>query len=360
MTLFKKRQKASKNFKRFCKFALLSNLVFLCIFLGSVFFLGIGAFKQSYILVENGENSYYELLSRAEQRKIRSGQIKETSWFLANSEVDAYMKENYNRLDDKQKALVDLLKQEKRIELRFNTTFFLNGDSKSPENAGILAAMIGSLQCMLVCMLVCMSVGIGAAIYLEELAPKNFITHLIVVCINNLASVPSILFGLLGLGVFIALFGMPRSSALVGGVTLALMSLPLIIVSTQAALKSVDENIKNAAYALGMTKFQMIRAVSLPLAMPMILTGSILALAQAIGETAPLMIVGMLAFIPDVAQNIFEPTSVLSTQIYSWSSMPERAFLEKTAAGIIVLLFMVLFLNLSAIFLRKYFQGRIK
>ncbi|HEG5194301.1 TPA: ABC transporter permease subunit, partial [Campylobacter jejuni] len=175
-----------------------------------------------------------------------------------------------------------------------------------------------------------------------------------------LASIPSILFGLLGLGVFINLFGMPRSSALVGGLTLAIMSLPIIIVSTKAALKSVDINMKNAAYALGMTKVQMVKGIMLPLAMPMILTGSILTLAQAIGETAPLMIIGMIAFIPDVASSIFDSTSVLPAQIYSWSAMPERAFLERTAAGIIVLLGLLVLLNLSAILLRKYFQGKLK
>ncbi|EKH7144350.1 phosphate ABC transporter permease PstA, partial [Campylobacter coli] len=215
---------------------------------------------------------------------------------------------------------------------------FLNGDSKSPENSGILSSVVGTLLVMLVCMVVSVPIGVAAAIYLEEFAPQNILTHFIEVCINNLASIPSILFGLLGLGVFINLFGMPRSSALVGGLTLAIMSLPIIIVSTKAALKSVDINMKNAAYALGMTKVQMVKGIMLPLAMPMILTGSILTLAQAIGETAPLMIIGMIAFIPDVASSIFDPTSVLPAQIYSWSAMPERAFLERTAAGIIVLL----------------------
>ncbi|OOY01933.1 phosphate ABC transporter, permease protein PstA [Campylobacter coli] len=359
--LFKKRQKASKSFKRLCKMGLYINLIFLCIFLGSVAYLGIGAFKQTYIYVEADRNSpAYELLSRAEQRKIRIGQITEKSWLLANSEVDQYMKQNYNRLNEEQRALVDNLVQKDEIALRFNTNFFLNGDSKSPENSGILSSAVGTLLVMLVCMAVSVPVGVAAAIYLEEFAPQNLFTHFIEVCINNLASIPSILFGLLGLGVFINLFGMPRSSALVGGLTLAIMSLPIIIVSTKAALKSVDINMKNAAYALGMTKVQMVKGIMLPLAMPMILTGSILTLAGAIGETAPLMIIGMIAFIPDVASSVLDATSVLPAQIYSWSAMPERAFLERTAAGIIVLLGLLVVLNLSAVLLRKYFQGKLK
>ncbi|MCC8277622.1 phosphate ABC transporter permease PstA [Campylobacter sp. VicNov18] len=242
------------------------------------------------------------------------------------------MKQKYNRLNQQQRALVDELVQKGEIELRFNTPFFLNGDSKSPENSGILSSLVGTLLVMLVCMVVSVPIGIATAIYLEEFAPQNIFTHFIEVCINNLASILSILFGLLGLGVFINLFNMPRSSTLVGGLTLAMMSLPIIIVCTKAALKSVDINMKNAAYALGMTRVQVIKGIILPLAMPMILTGTILTLAQAIGETAPLMIIGMIAFIPDVANSIFDPTSVLSAQIYSWLAMPERAFLERTAA----------------------------
>lgn len=359
--LFKKRQKASKSFKRLCKMGLYINLIFLCIFLASVLYLGMGAFKQSYIFVEANKNSpAYKLLSRAEQRKIRTGQITQKSWLLANAEVDQYMKKKYNRLSQEQRALVDNLVQKGEIKLQFNTHFFLNGDSKSPEDSGILSSLVGTLLVMFVCMVVSVPLGVLSAIYLEEFAPQNIFTHFIEVCINNLASIPSILFGLLGLEVFINLFKMPRSSALVGGLTLAIMSLPIIIVSTKAALKSVDAHMKNAAYALGMTKVQMVKGIMLPLAMPMILTGSILALAQAIGETAPLMIIGMIAFIPDVATSILAPTSVLSAQIYSWSAMPERAFLERTAAGITVLLGLLVVLNLSAIFLRKYFQGKLK
>lgn len=359
--LSKKRQKASKAFKRLCKMGLYINLIFLCIFLTSVVYLGLGAFEQTYIFMQaDKKSSSYELLSRAEQRKIRTGQITEKTWLLANSEVDQYMKKKYNRLNEEQRKSVDELVQKGEIKLAFNTNFFFNGDSKSPENSGILSSLVGTLLVMFVCMVVSVPIGVAAAIYLEEFAPQNMLTHFIEVCINNLASIPSILYGLLGLSVFINFFTMPRSSALVGGLTLAIMSLPIIIVSTKAALKSVDINMKNAAFALGMTKVQMVKGISLPLAMPMILTGSILALAQAIGETAPLMIIGMIAFIPDIAHSIFEPTSVLSAQIYSWSAMPERAFLERTAAGIIVLLVLLVLLNLTAILLRKYFQGKLK
>ncbi|TXE85462.1 phosphate ABC transporter permease PstA [Campylobacter volucris] len=357
--LFRKRKKDSKNFKRFCKMGLYINLIFLGIFLSSIFYLGLGAFKQTYIYTKADRNSIaYELLSRSEQRQIRANQAQGEGWFLANAEVDQYVKNNYHKLNESQIQLVNELMQKDQIQLKFNTNFFLNGDSKSPENSGIFSSVVGTLLVMVVCMVVSIPIGVGAAIYLEEFAPQNLFTHFIEVCINNLASIPSILFGLLGLGVFINLFGMPRSSALVGGLTLAIMSLPIIIVSTKAALKSVDINMKNAAYALGMTKYQMIKGIMLPLAMPMILTGSILTLAGAIGETAPLMIIGMIAFIPDVATSIFSPTSVLPAQIFSWSAMPERAFLERTAAGILVLLGLLVILNLSAILLRKYFQGK--
>lgn len=361
MKLLKKRKKSSKHFKLFCKIGLYLNLAFLVVFLGSIAYMGFPAFNQTYIyMTPSSDSKITSLLSRSEQRKIRlQGGVKENAWFLANSEVDQYVKQKFSRLKDSQRALIDALKQEKRIETRLNLNFFFNGDSKtSPEQSGVLAGAIGTLLVILVCMVVAIPISIATAIYLEEFAPQNWLTRIIEVCINNLAGIPSIIFGLLGLGLFINFFGMPRSSALVGGLTLAIMSLPIIIVASQSALKSVDIHLKKAGYALGMSKWQVIKGISLPMAIPTILTGSILALAQAIGETAPLMLIGMIAFIPDVSTSLTQPTTVLPALIYNWASMPEKAFLERAAAGILVLLGLLVLLNLIAIYLRKYFQGK--
>lgn len=358
------RKKSSKRFKAFCKAGLTINLFFLFVFLASVSYLGLPALEQNYIFISKDSNqSVIDLLSRTEKRALRleggTENLSEGKWLLANAEADQYAKAKFNKLTDNEKALVDTLVQKGEFKGKFNANFFLGTDSKSsPENSGVFASVIGTLLCMLVCMGMAVPVGVAAAIYLEEFARQNVLTDIIEVCINNLAGIPSIIFGLLGLALFINFFGLPRSSALVGGLTLGIMSLPIIIVSTKAALKSVDVGMKNAAFALGFTKWQMVKGIVLPLAMPMILTGSILALAAAIGETAPLMLIGMIAFIPDVATNLAQPTTVLPALIYNWASMPERAFLERAAAGILVLLSLVVVLNFTAIWLRKYFQGK--
>jgi phosphate transport system permease protein len=209
---------------------------------------------------------------------------------------------------------------------------------------------------MLVTMLIAFPLGVMTAVYLEEFADDNRWSQLIEVNINNLAAIPSILFGLLGLAVFINLFGMPRSSPLVGGLTLALMTLPIIIVSARAALRSVPDSIRQAGYGLGLTKIQVVQDHVLPLAFPGIMTGSIIGMAQAMGETAPLIIIGMIAFIPDSPSSIFEAATVMPAQIFTWASMPERAYIERTAAGIMVLLTILLSLNALAIYLRKKYE----
>ena len=216
--------------------------------------------------------------------------------------------------------------------------------------------MIGSLLTMLVTMLIAFPLGVMTAVYLEEFADDNRWSQLIEVNIHNLAAIPSILFGLLGLAVFINLFGMPRSSPLVGGLTLALMTLPIIIVSARAALRSVPDSIRQAGYGLGLTKIQVVQDHVLPLAFPGIMTGSIIGMAQAMGETAPLIIIGMIAFIPDSPSSIFEAATVMPAQIFTWASMPERAYIERTAAGIMVLLTILLSLNALAIYLRKKYE----
>lgn len=360
MKTLKKRKKSSKEFKLFCKMGLYANLLFLGIFLSSLSYLGFDAMRQTYILADSkSPDEIKVLLSRDERRKLRSQNLQEPTWLLANSQVDQHFKQKFSTLNDSQRSLIDTLVQKEVIKFAFNINFFLNGDSKtSPEKAGVFAAMLGTLQVIFICMFLAVPLGIGAAIYLEEFAKANLLTQLIEICINNLAAIPSIIFGLLGLSVFINFFGVPRSSALVGGLTLALMSLPIIIVASKAALKSVDHNLKNAALALGLSKWQMIRGIVLPLATPMMITGSILALASAIGETAPLMLIGMIAFIPDSSASLSHPSTALPALIYNWASMPERAFLERAAAAIVVLLSLVFVLNFIAIFLRKYFQRK--
>jgi phosphate transport system permease protein len=217
---------------------------------------------------------------------------------------------------------------------------------------------MGSMLMLIVTLGLAFPVGVAAAIYLEEFAPKNLFTRWIEVNINNLAAVPSIVFGLLGLAVFLNFFGMPRSAPLVGGMVLALMTLPTIIIAARASLKSVPPSIREAALALGASKTQMVFHHVLPLAMPGILTGTILGMAQALGETAPLLMIGMVAFIVDLPLGFTDPASVLPVQVYLWADSPERAFVERTSATIMVLLAFLICMNITAVWLRKKFERR--
>ena len=277
---------------------------------------------------------------------------------LADSEVDQYLKGHRHKLNEAQQALVDELAAEGRVALKFNTTFFTTGDSKMAEASGILSAAVGTVMTMLVTLAIAFPIGVMTAVYLEEFAPDNRFTQLIEININNLAAIPSILFGLLGLAIFINFFGVPRSSPLVGGMTLALMTLPVIIIATRTALRSVPDSIRHAAFGVGCSRWQVVRDHVLPLAMPGIMTGSIIGLAQAMGETAPLIIVGMVAFIPDVSASFTEAATVLPAQVFTWAGEPEKAFVEKTAGGILVLLTILIFLNATAVILRKKFERR--
>ncbi|MGB5298275.1 MAG: phosphate ABC transporter permease PstA, partial [Thiogranum sp.] len=245
-----------------------------------------------------------------------------------------------------------------RIEKRFNTTFFTAGDSREPELAGIRSALTGSLLTLLVTLVLSFPIGVAAAVYLEEFAPQNRLTDIIEVNINNLAAVPSIVFGLLGLAVFINLFGIPRSAPLVGGLVLTLMTLPTIIIASRAALKSVPPSIREAALGIGASPMQTILYHVLPLAMPGMLTGTIIGMAQALGESAPLLMIGMVAFIVDVPTGVFDPSTVLPVQIYLWADSPERAFVERTSAAIMVLLTFLIVMNSLAVILRKRFERR--
>lgn len=281
---------------------------------------------------------------------------------LAKGRINRAAPEEERTLNDRQIAWFEKLKAQGAIKTAFNWALFANADSRSPENAGLLAGIIGSFYMLLVCLVVAFPVGIAAAVYLEEFAPKNRWTDLIEVNINNLAAVPSIVFGLLGLAVFLNFFNLPRSTPLVGGLVLALMSLPTIIIATRAALKAVPPSIREAALGVGASKHQVVFDHVLPLAMPGILTGTIIALAHALGETAPLMLIGMQAFITSAPvlgpEAILTPATTLPTQIYIWSDNPERGFTAMTSAAILVLLTFLVMMNGLAIYLRNRFERK--
>jgi phosphate transport system permease protein len=290
----------------------------------------------------------------------------ESIWVLADDDVDMLVKghidrqvpEDERRLKDNQLAWIDKLVADGRLRKSFNTNFFTNGDSREPETAGIWGALMGSLYTLVVTLLLSFPIGVAAAVYLEEFAPKNRWTDIIEVNINNLAAVPSIVFGLLGLAVFLNFFGLPRSAPLVGGLVLTLMTLPTIIIASRASLKSVPPSIREAALGVGASKNQMVFHHVLPLALPGMLTGTIIGMAQALGETAPLLMIGMVAFIVDIPGGFTEPSTVLPVQIYLWADSPERAFVERTSAAIMVLLGFLITMNALAVVLRKRFEKR--
>lgn len=266
--------------------------------------------------------------------------------------------EGDRRVKDQLIAWITKLQAEGRIEKGFNSNFFTSGDSREPELAGIGGAVLGSLYTLLVTLALSFPIGVAAAVYMEEFAPKNKWTDLIEVNINNLAAVPSIVFGLLGLAVFINFFGMPRSAPVVGGLVLTLMTLPTIIIAGRSALKSVPPSIREAALGVGASHLQAVAHHVLPLAMPGILTGAIIGMARALGETAPLLMIGMVAFIVDLPGGFTDPASVLPVQIYLWVDSPERSFVEKTSAAIMVLLTFLIVMNAVAVYLRKKFERR--
>ena len=272
--------------------------------------------------------------------------------------IDRAIPEDRRRVSDSEIELFDELKSRGFISKPFNWGLLFNSDSRFPELAGLAGAIVGSFYALLVCFLISFPVGIAAAVYLEEFAPKNRWTDLIEVNINNLAAVPSIVFGLLGLAVFIQYFGLPRSAPLVGGMVLALMTLPTIIIVTRASLKSVPPSIREGALGMGASRHQVVLHHTLPLALPGILTGTIIGLAQALGETAPLLLIGMNAFITSPPGGIMDPATALPTQIFIWADSPERGFVARTSAGILVLLGFLIFMNAIAIFLRNRMQRR--
>ncbi|KGO34323.1 phosphate ABC transporter permease [Desulfobulbus sp. Tol-SR] len=403
-----RRYRAEKRFRRLGLAAVIVALSFLVFLFGSIIGSGYTAFRQTYIelSVTFDEAAFAsENLAAADfpglvKQSLRSmfPEVRERSalkqlyrivspsaaytlqdmvarnpnligstqkiWVLADDDVDMLLKgqissegeEANRRLKDNQLAWITSLREQGRIETRFNTTFFTAGDSREPEQAGIRGAVMGSFFSLLITLLLSFPIGVMAAIYLEEFAPDNLWTNIIEVNINNLAAVPSIIFGLLGLAIFINFFGMPRSTPIVGGLVLTLMTLPVIIIASRASLKSVPPSIREAALGIGSSKMQTVIHHVLPLALPGMLTGTIIGMARALGDTAPLLMIGMIAFIVDIPGGVTDPATALPVQIFLWADSPERAFTEKTSAAIMVLLAFLIIMNAAAVILRKKFE----
>jgi phosphate transport system permease protein len=409
----KRRYAAERRFKLYGILSICIALAALCLLIGNITAKGWSAFLQTHIVLEvelpRGELApdgkidsaslrdanytiYLRRALRAHFPNVRSrhdrrslhrflsngatfdlqklvlsdtGLIGRTVRFaaVASDDLDQFVKGHISagdggKISAKQEAWIQSLTEAGIVERRFNIGLFSNGDSREPELAGIWGAVVGSLLTMFVAVLLSFPLGVAAAVYLEEFAPKNRWADLIEVNINNLAAVPSIIYGLLGLAVFLSFFGMPRSAPLVGGIVLALMTLPTIIIAGRTALGSVPPSIREAAIGMGASPMQVVLHHVLPLAFPGILTGTIIGAARALGETAPLLMIGMVAFIVDIPQGITDPATVLPVQIFLWADSSERAFVERTAAATLVLLTFLILMNLMAVVLRKKFERR--
>jgi phosphate transport system permease protein len=319
--------------------------------------------RDLYGIVSGGAS--YDLRQRVLDNPSLIGQTR-TIWLISGDDFDMLNKgyidptiaEGDRRLNDKEVGWYNELVAAGAVEKQFHSRFFTSGDSREPELAGIWGAAVGSFYTLLVTLALSFPIGVLAAVYLEEFAPKNRFTQIVEVNINNLAAVPSIVFGLLGLEVYLNVMHLPRSAPVVGGLTLALMTLPTIIIASRAAIKAVPPSIRQAALGLGASPVQTVTHHVLPLAMPGILTGTIIGMAQALGETAPLLMIGMVAFIVDIPGGALDPATVLPVQIYLWADSPERAFVEKTSAAIMVLLAFLVLMNGLAVYLRKKFERK--
>ena len=415
IALRKKRSAQDLRFKYYGFIAMCLALAVLVFLLYSIFSRGFTAFQKTTILLEinydqevlkltpdsteqeiekgkffkvkkNALNNVFENLSKSDAKLIKKlfstnidKEIKnyyidnpsvlnttQKLWVTAHSNVDQMLKGNSRRdvpedrrkLNDIQLSFIDQLVEEDRIQKEFNNFFFIRADSRHPEIAGIAGSFMGSLLTLFVVFILSFPIAIGASVYLEEFAPKNKLTELIEVNISNLAAVPSIVFGLLGLGVLLNVFGFPRSTPLVGGTVLALMTLPTIIIACRASLKAVPPSIKEGALAIGATKSQAVFHHVVPLALPGTLTGTIIGLAQALGETAPLIMIGMVAFIPNIPTGITEPSASLPVQIFLWVESAERGFQEKSAAAIMIILLFLFVMNALAVYLRNRFEKK--
>ena len=411
-----KRQRSEKNFKLFGLIGIICAVSFLIIILTSIIIEGKKAFVSTYIKLEvffdskiidpdnTKEDSviksanfnqiitksilenFPEVTDRKEKIKLSTfisssaedeliklimldkaliDQKKEL-WLLASSTIDVIHKnpdmlnfpEDERLIDDKESKWFQWFLSEEKIKFSTNKNFFSNADSTEPEQAGIWGAFVGSFLTLFVTLILSFPIAVAAGAFLEELAPKNKFTDFIEVNINNLAAVPSIIFGLLGLAIFLNVMHLPRSAPIVGGMVLALMTLPTIIIATRASLRAVPPSIREAAIGLGATKFQTVTHHVLPLSMPGISTGTIIGMSQALGESAPLLMIGMVAFIVDSPGSIFDSATVLPVQIYLWKSTAARGFVELTAAGVMVLLSFLVLMNAIAVYVRYKFEKK--
>jgi phosphate transport system permease protein len=311
-------------------------------------------------------NLLYQLVSKASnfdlKKSLENNKNLATTqiyWVSASSKVDMFIKhKDASGLKENQILWIKKLQEQHKIKTFFNWEFFQFGDSREPEIAGILSSFIGSLMIMIIFLICAFPIAIMCAFYLEEFAKKNRLTDIIEISINNLAAIPSIIYGLLGLTLYLQFMHLPRSSSLVGGMTLFMLVLPVIIIATRNTIRSIPSQIRDGALAIGASKMQLIWHHLLPLSVPGIMTGTILAISRALGETAPLLMIGMVAFIADVPQSFSDPSSALAVQIYLWSDLPEAGFIEKTSGAILVLLTFLILLNLTAIILRKKFERK--
>ena len=380
-----KRRRLQKGLEYLCKGALCITAIIMIVFFVTLGYRGIGAFSQTQIKVDITElqgttkktinNAMYSMVDDPDRKTKKSLRrlvtpnayskidITEigTYTFVAHTDVDMYVKGVYNKLDEVQQTVVDDLIEQDKIYRTWNWDFWTNSDSRSPEIAGIWGATKGTLFTIGLAILFAFPIGVGAAIYMEEFPKRkgnNWKRYrdFMEININNLAAVPSIVYGLLGLAVLINLFGMPRSASLVGGITLGILILPMIVIASRTALRTVPQTIRDASNGLGASRLQTTMYQILPAAMPGIITGTIIGIARAIGESAPLIMIGMVAFILVPPGNVMDPATSLPVQIYLWADSPERGFAEKTSAAIFVLLIGLVVLNLLAIWLRKRFE----
>ena len=404
---FKKRHRAEKRFKAYGLISIVAAASMLAVIIGSMAYKAIPAFNNYTLNLEidmsnQSSNSmiedinyrgllrdslfslFPEIEDRSEKRKLSKLISSSSSYdlqdfiienpsyinkkfyfnvlFTDDSDlfykgyVDTSLPESERRIDDDEVLWLEYLYSLGRVKNKISSNLFLNGDSREPEVAGFFGATIGSLITIFVTLILSFPVGVFTAIYLENFAVKNKLTDFIEVNINNLAAVPSIIFGLLGLAVFINFFGMPRSVPLVGGLVLSLMTLPTIIITTRSALQSVPPSIREAALAMGASEMQVVFQHLLPAALPGIFTGTIIGLARAFGESAPLLLIGMVAFIVDIPGSISDPATALPVQIYIWADSPERAFVAKTSAATLILIGLLVIINLVAVILRKRYE----
>jgi phosphate transport system permease protein len=321
------------------------------------------------VIDRQGRRDLAALVSRGAGEALRDEIARDSArigatlavWLPADDEVDLFRKAGGDaggRLSEQQVAWLHELAAQGRLRAAFHTRFLTAGDSREPELAGIWGAVVGSFLTLLVTLAIVFPLGVAAAVYLEEFAPRSRWTDLIEVNINNLAAVPSIVFGLLGLAVFLGVGGLPRSAPLVGGLTLALMTIPTIIIAGRVSIQAVPPSIREAARGVGASPLQVMAHHVLPLAMPGILTGTIIGMARALGETAPLLMIGMVAFVVDVPGSLTDAATALPVQIFLWADSPERAFLDKTSGAILVLLAFLIAMNGTAIALRRRFEKR--